>query len=435
MGPTSARTIRAEIEARIASGELRSGDKLPSVRDLAAELTVAPATVAAAYRELRLRGMVSGRGRQGTRIAPARRIEASFQDDVPDGLVDAVKGSPDPTLLPPLGPALAYAASLPQPRYGNQLIDPELAIAARRQFDGDAIPSEHLAVTSGAMDAVQRVLEAFDLRIGDRIGVEDPGHIPVHQIARGMGLELVALAVDEHGITPDSVASALASGLAALVVTPRAQNPTGAAFTAERAQRLSDLLAAHPHTALVQDDHAGFIAGVDYHPIAPPGPHWATMRSLGKSFGPDVRVALVAGDEQTMHRVNVGLSNGPGWVSFILQRAAAYLLNDSATTALLATTTASYARRRNLLIDELGEHGVGASAASGLNVWIPTTREHAAISAAHAAGYAVRSGTPYQLTSNRAVRVTISNLADDDIVTIARAIGTAHQSPPAAASM
>ena len=435
MTAISARTIRADIEARISSGELASGDRLPSVRTLAAELNVAPATVAAAYRELRLRGMVSGRGRQGTRVAPARRVAPTVHAELPDGLIDAMNGSPDPDHLPPLRPALEFAASLPQPRYGGPLIAPLLADAARSRFAADGVDATNLAVTSGAMDAVERVLSAFDLRIGDRIGVEDPGHIPVHQIARSAGFELVPLPVDEHGITPAGLEAALTKGLAAIVVTPRAHNPTGAAFTAERAQTLTNLLARHPATALIQDDHAGLVAGVDYHPLAPPGQRWATMRSLGKSFGPDVRVALVVGDEQTIHRVSVGLSNGPGWVSFILQRAAAFLLQDPATTALLAETAASYARRRNLLIDALADYGVQASGASGLNVWIPTSQEQPAIAAARSAGYAIRSGTPYQIVPKQAVRVTITNLSDAHIAEIAKAIGTSHRSQPFAASM
>nr|MCH9802839.1 GntR family transcriptional regulator [bacterium] len=60
-------------------------------------------------------------------------------------------------------------------------------------------------------------------------------------------------------------------------------------------------------------------------------------------------------------------------MSFILQRAAAFLLEDPATTELLTETAASYARRRNLLIDALADYGVQASGASGLNVWIPTS--------------------------------------------------------------
>ena len=435
MSAVSARTIRADIESRIASGELRAGDRLESVRSLAAELRVAPATVGAAYRDLRLRGMVTVRGRQGTRVAPARLIEAGAQPDVPHGLIDAMHGSPDPDQLPSLGPALDFAASLPQPKYGTALVEPLLAQAARSQFEADGIDCTHLAVTSGAMDAVERVLTAFDLRIGDRVGVEDPGHIPVHQIARSGGLDLVPLPVDEQGITPDGLQAALTAGLSAIIATPRAQNPTGAAFSAERAAELTKLLSHHPATALIQDDHAGLISGVHYHAVTPPGPRWAIVRSLGKSVGPDVRVALLVGDAQTMHRVASGLSNGPGWVSFILQRVAAFFLDDPATLQALRTTAASYTRRRQLLVDALAEHGVAASGASGLNVWIPTAHDQAAIESARRAGYAIRSGAPYQLTSGQAVRVTISNLADDDIVQIAAAIGSAHYAQPVAASM
>ena len=428
MAVTSARTIRADIERRISTGDLRTGDRLPSVRSLAVELGVAPATVASAYRELRLRGMVTGRGRQGTRIAPARRSEPASHVSMPDGLIDAMHGSPDPAQLPRLAPALEYAASLPQPSYGDPLVDPVLAVAAQRWFAIDNIGGDNLMVTSGAMDAIERVLAAFDLRIGDRIGLEDPGHIPAHQIARSLGLEVVPLPVDEHGIMPDGLERALDDGgLAALIATPRVHNPTGAAFTAERASELTTLLCKHPETALIQDDHAGLISGVDYYPLEAPGPRWATMRSLGKSFGPDVRVALVVGDEQTMHRVSIGLSNGPGWVSFILQRVAAYFLDDTATANLLAETADVYARRRHLLIDELTKHGVDGRGASGLNVWIPTNREQACIDAARSAGFAIRSGSAYQLTSASAVRVTTSTLSDDQIVRVAEAIGSVHQ--------
>lgn len=431
----SARDIRGDVESRIASGELQAGDRLPSVRSLAAELGVAPSTVASAYRDLRLRGMVAGRGRQGTRVAPARRVETSPPAEVANELVDAMNGSPDPDLLPPLGPPLEHAASFPQPTYGGPLIEPSLERSAHELFAADGIDSTNLVVTSGAMDAVERVLHAFDLRIGDRIGVEDPGHIPVHQIARSLGLELVALPVDQQGITIDGLAAALQPGLSAVIATPRAHNPTGAALTATRAEALTRLLAEHPATALIQDDHAGLIAGADHHPLTPPGPRWATVRSLGKSFGPDMRVALVVGDGQTMHRVATGLGNGPGWVSFLLQRAASHLLDSDDTRRALDHAATEYRRRRERLIAELDRHGVVSHGESGLNVWIPTAQVQASIDAARLAGYAIRAGTAYRLSSEPAVRVTISSLSDDDIDRVAAAIGSAHHSQPSAASM
>lgn len=61
--------VKAQIAAAVASGELRPGDRLPTVRRLAAELDLAPNTVARAYRELEAAGVVDTRGRTGTFVA------------------------------------------------------------------------------------------------------------------------------------------------------------------------------------------------------------------------------------------------------------------------------------------------------------------------------------------------------------------------------
>lgn len=435
MPAATAREIRTDIESRIAAGDLRAGDRLPAVRTYASDLGVSPATVSAAYRDLRLRGMVTGRGRQGTLVAPTQQPAAMLPTTVPAGLIDAVNGSPDPALLPPLDAAIQFAMAQPAVAYGGPVIAPALSTAAVRLFAADGIDARHLCVTAGAMDAVERVLDALDLRIGDRIGVEDPGHAPVHQIARRLGLELVPVAVDVHGITVTGLNDALDGGLSALVVTPRAHNPTGAAFTAARASELSALLAKHPNTAVIQDDHAGLIAGVDYHPLVTSGPRWAVMRSLGKSFGPDLRVALTVGDEQTMHRVTSAFSNGPGWVSFLLQRMAAFLLDDGATRTAIGKAAASYTARRTQLIDALAEHNITATGASGINVWIPTTDDQVLVEAARDAGVAIRTASPYLLRSPRAVRVTITRLTAADIDRLANALGSAVRSPHHAPAM
>jgi GntR family transcriptional regulator len=61
--------IQAQLERRIASGALSSGDALPSVRALAKQLRVNPNTVVRAYRELEFRGLVETRHGEGTFVA------------------------------------------------------------------------------------------------------------------------------------------------------------------------------------------------------------------------------------------------------------------------------------------------------------------------------------------------------------------------------
>lgn len=61
--------IRSQLERHIESGLLPVGDRLPTVRQLAGDLRVAPGTVARAYKELELAGLVDTRRAAGTRVA------------------------------------------------------------------------------------------------------------------------------------------------------------------------------------------------------------------------------------------------------------------------------------------------------------------------------------------------------------------------------
>ncbi len=80
--------VRAQVTALVQSGELRPGDRLPTVRALAGELGIAANTVARAYRELEADGLVEGRGRAGTFIADdghgraARAAARTYADTV-----------------------------------------------------------------------------------------------------------------------------------------------------------------------------------------------------------------------------------------------------------------------------------------------------------------------------------------------------------------
>ncbi len=58
--------LRAQLRLMVSSGQLKPRERLPPIRTLAAELGLAPGTVARAYRELEWEGIVEGRGRAGT---------------------------------------------------------------------------------------------------------------------------------------------------------------------------------------------------------------------------------------------------------------------------------------------------------------------------------------------------------------------------------
>lgn len=85
--------LRAQVAAMITAGTLAEGFRLPSIRQLAADLDLAPGTVARSYRELDAAGLVISRGRRGTTVAPANSWGASTDAaDVDATLRDAASG-------------------------------------------------------------------------------------------------------------------------------------------------------------------------------------------------------------------------------------------------------------------------------------------------------------------------------------------------------
>jgi DNA-binding transcriptional regulator YhcF (GntR family) len=71
--------LRQQLITAITSGELAPGTKLPTVRRLAADLGIAPNTVARTYLELDREGLIETRGRQGSFVA--RREQAQQPDE------------------------------------------------------------------------------------------------------------------------------------------------------------------------------------------------------------------------------------------------------------------------------------------------------------------------------------------------------------------
>lgn len=65
--------VRAQLADLILAGALPEGTRLPSIRQLAADLDLAPGTVARAYRELEAADLVSSRVRHGTVVRPVAR--------------------------------------------------------------------------------------------------------------------------------------------------------------------------------------------------------------------------------------------------------------------------------------------------------------------------------------------------------------------------
>jgi DNA-binding transcriptional MocR family regulator len=207
------------------------------------------------------------------------------------------------------------------------------------------------------------------------------------------------------------------------VLTPRGQNPFGAAHDAARAAELRSVLSED--VLLVEDDHLGPVAGVDWLSASGSTARFATVQSVSKWLGPDLRVAIVTGDELTLARVEGRQSLGPGWVSGILQRLTARLW---AATDVSGPRDA-YISRREAMLGALAAAGVEAVGASGLNVWVPVADEDAVVRALLAAGYSISAGAAFRLATPSAVRITTATVTPEEAPAIAAAVAAAVRPP------
>jgi DNA-binding transcriptional MocR family regulator len=222
---------------------------------------------------------------------------------------------------------------------------------------------------------------------------------------------------------PDELERGLRAGARAVVLTPRGQNPFGAAHDAARAAELRSVLTED--VLLVEDDHLGPVAGFDWHSAAGSTARYATVQSVSKWLGPDLRLAIVTGDELTLARVEGRQSLGPGWVSGILQRLTARLWSSTDVTG----PRDAYVSRREAMLTALAAVGIEAHGASGLNVWVPVPDEDAVVRALLASGYSISAGAAFRLATPPAVRITTATVEPSEAPQIAGAIASAVRPP------
>jgi DNA-binding transcriptional MocR family regulator len=423
-----AATIAAKIETAIADGRLAPGARLPTIRELAAELAVSPATVAAAYRTLRQRGLVGAQSRRGTVVAAQPPLRVRGAQLPPAGARDLASGNPDPDLLPPLGPALARVDPA-HVLYGGPAKLPRLAELARADFARGGIDGE-IAVAGGALDGIERVLQT-QLRPGDRVVIEDPTWPRINDLVHAAGLVPEPVRIDQRGLIPADLARALERGARAVIATPRGQNPTGAALDPQRGREVGDLLGRHPDVVVIEDDYVAAVAGAPYVPVHGASRRWVVIRSLSKVLGPDLRVAPMAGDPLTISRVEGRQLLGAGWVSHLLQQTAAHLWQDPGTRELLARAERTYAERRVALLDALAGHGMTGYGRTGLGVWIPVAEEVTATAHLLARGWAVSPGERYRFAAPPGIRVTTAHLRPAEAAELAGALAEVERASTA----
>ena len=411
----SARGLAHAVSRAVRDGALAPGAKLPPIRALAAQLGLSPTTVSAGWALLAHSGAIHTDGRRGTTVAGLQdpspgRYRRALQRQLGFAL-DLSTGTPDPALLPNLGRALSELTTAGIP--GSYLDDPVLPELLEVLLAQWPYPPAELMVVDGAMDGLDLVSRGL-LRFGDCVVVEHPCFPPLLDLLESIGVEVSGVPVDEAGLCLEPLADALHGPIAAVFLQPRAQNPTGASMTEQRARDLAPIL-AQAGVPVVEDDSAGAVAASAPISLGQWIPDQVIhIRSFSKSHGPDLRLAAMSGPSDLLREIIHHRQLGQGWSSRLLQRALLSLLTEPTTVADVDRARDECTRRRDALVAALASCGVQVASGDGLNLWVPVNDESAAIVRLASQGVGVTPGSPFDVLPGGGdhVRVTVGLVAD-----------------------
>ncbi|MFJ5157831.1 PLP-dependent aminotransferase family protein [Pantoea sp. NPDC088449] len=420
----SVKGITHATSTLIRDGEIAVGMQMPAVRELAERLGVSPATVSAAWAQLKKQKVLAGKGRSGVWVSgnsvmprPIRFEKiGNYGENVRASLAMA---SPDPSLLPDLRQAMLAGLASPQLNsYQREAISPQLQTAITPRWP---YPAEAWLATDGGFDAMNLIVQTL-LSPGDRVVIEDPTATRLLDILDNIGAEILPLPCDEQGPIATALATLLQKSPAMFIYQPRTHSATGHSVSQRRSAELARVL-ANSTTIIVEDDGIGDLSR---WPVWSLGFHYPErvlhVHSFSKAYGPDLRLAVLSGTSEMVKRLQAWRNFGVSWTSRILQDAVAWMLNDEDTQQRVQHAKLTYAQRRQQLLAALAKRGLLLEERDGLSVWIPVQSEQYAMITLAARGIAVLPGERCSINSRQFIRVSAALLPFAQLDSIADAI-------------
>jgi DNA-binding transcriptional MocR family regulator len=410
--------IADALQAALAEGSLKPGDRLPPQRQLAAQLDVDLTTITRAYDEARRRHLLEGRGARGTYVA-APKVELS-------SILDLSMNTPPPPAGVDFDDLLKQGLSQVLMRADSELLmtyhlaggsDSDRNAGAQwvAPMFGQLDPS-HVIVCPGAQAAIAASILALT-EPGEVILAEPTSYPGLRAAATQFGRSIIAVETDRHGMLPALFEAACRQHQPGLVyLNPTLQNPTAVTMPERRRKELASI-ARRCNVRIVEDDPYWLLADAPPPPIATFAPEQTYyIATLSKCLTPGLRVAFVLiRDPRERERFLAALRSFALMVAPLTAALATQWILDGSAASLMEGVRQEARLRHRMARDILAGRYSGAG--DGLHVWLELPAYWNSLQLARAAdseGIAVTPAEAFATgsASVNAIRISLGSIKD-----------------------
>lgn len=322
--------VAGAIAEQIQAGDLRPGERGPSVRQVSQRFKVSLSTAVQALSELESRGLVEARPQSGFYVRSAGGAELRLEAPTALGPVapalvetgdlirEVVAAVRDPNAVP-LGASTISSALLPGAQVARAIVKATRDLGAdgmqyemppgyeelRRQIAlraaqiGCRVTAKDVVITSGAMDAINLSLRAIT-QPGDTVAIESPMYYGIIGMLSSLGLKAAEIPVHpETGMDLECLENTLKKRRVACVLAiPNFNNPIGSRMPDQAKKDLVQLLARH-QIPMIEDDIYGDLQHDGGRPTVCKAFDKQGLvlycSSLSKTLAPGLRIGWVVG--------------------------------------------------------------------------------------------------------------------------------------------
>lgn len=304
----------------IEAGVLKVGEKLPPQRQLAWHLGINLSTVTKAFQEATKRHLISGEVGRGTYILAKSSEAALFnlKQEVDASIIDLSTHVPvdmpaDLDLENTLNEMMQDGEGLsPYLRYHSPSSVLRQKICCSRWLAelGYVIGPESCIATTCAQNALMVSLLS-SCRADDTVLVNELTFPGMKAVSKQLSLKLHGIEMDEQGIIPQALESAIRStGAKVLVSDPTLQNPTATSMGKQRQQQIIEIIKKY-QLLFIEEYVIGALSGQP--PISTEiKQHSIVITSFAKTVAPGIRFAMIAGEHPVLQKILVE-SHATSW--------------------------------------------------------------------------------------------------------------------------